>query len=326
MPKDRGRGRRGQVPNEEVPYHDHNIRDVTIEDLQRQVAELTQRLAAQNLEMHRDIDGRNAESNFESPYHNTVLIREQHGRDEWHGDLGFRVELSEFSDTLTVVSKSQAHLPNPSYLEEEDEIIEQDFSVDLVSPPIYDIYPDEEDLLEEVNLFIDTIKIVEDNDIYHVFDKSSKSKISQWGIEKINCFDFLGIEIFLSSFPEQNLDIGFGMLEDKWSFHGQERIDNFWKNFMESEFMTINQELVKIILSQVGANNFRSNIQSHVVMGCKLFLFRYQVALVLKNSGWHELIGHPKDRGKDDLNSRTNSFQLGETDAGEYWSILTENI
>jgi hypothetical protein len=64
-------------------------------------------------------------------------------------------------------------------VEKEDEIIEQDFSIDLVFPPIYDIYPDEENLLEEVILFIDTIKIVEDNDIYRVFDKSSKSEMSQ---------------------------------------------------------------------------------------------------------------------------------------------------
>jgi hypothetical protein len=128
--------------------------------------------------MHCDIDGRNAKFNFESLYHNTVMIREQRGRDEWYGDLGFKIQLLEFSNTLTIVSKSQAHLPNPSYVEEEDAIIEQDFSVDLVSSSIHDIYPDE-DLLEEVNLFIDTIKIVEDNDIYHVFDKIPKSEISQ---------------------------------------------------------------------------------------------------------------------------------------------------
>jgi len=39
-----GHGRRGrlwQVPNEEAPYCDRNIQDVMIEDLQRQVAELT---------------------------------------------------------------------------------------------------------------------------------------------------------------------------------------------------------------------------------------------------------------------------------------------
>ena len=49
----RGRGQRGQVPNEEVPYHERNVRDVMIEDLERQVAELTQHLEVQNLERDR---------------------------------------------------------------------------------------------------------------------------------------------------------------------------------------------------------------------------------------------------------------------------------
>jgi hypothetical protein len=31
----RGRGWRGQVLNEEVPYDERNVRDVTIEDLER---------------------------------------------------------------------------------------------------------------------------------------------------------------------------------------------------------------------------------------------------------------------------------------------------
>jgi len=53
-----------------------------IEDLQRQVAKLTQHLVAQNMEMYCDIDGRNLESNFENPYHNPILVREQRGQDE----------------------------------------------------------------------------------------------------------------------------------------------------------------------------------------------------------------------------------------------------
>jgi len=40
-----GRGHRGQVPNEEVSYHECSIQDVMIEDLYRQVAELIQSLA-----------------------------------------------------------------------------------------------------------------------------------------------------------------------------------------------------------------------------------------------------------------------------------------
>ena len=125
-----GHGRHGQVPKEEVPYHEGNIQDVMIENLQRQIAELTKRLAAQNFEMYCDINGHNSYSNFENPYHKPVLVQEQRVRDEWHEDLGFRVELPKIYGTrtsLTIISKSQAHLPNPYHMEEEDEFIEEDF-------------------------------------------------------------------------------------------------------------------------------------------------------------------------------------------------------
>jgi hypothetical protein len=61
---------------------------------------LTQHLAAQNLEMYCDIDDRNSDSNFENPYHKLVLVREQRVRDEWHEDLGFKVELPKIYGTL----------------------------------------------------------------------------------------------------------------------------------------------------------------------------------------------------------------------------------
>jgi hypothetical protein len=60
MTGDRVRGWSRQVLNEEVTYHEHSVQDIMIEDLQRQVAELTQRLAAQNTEINCNIDGRNS--------------------------------------------------------------------------------------------------------------------------------------------------------------------------------------------------------------------------------------------------------------------------
>jgi hypothetical protein len=95
-----GHGQRGQVSNEEVPYHACSVQDVMIEDLQRQVAELTQRLATQNLEMYSDVDGRNSKSNFENPYHKPVLVREQRVWDKWHEEVGFKVEHPEFSSAM----------------------------------------------------------------------------------------------------------------------------------------------------------------------------------------------------------------------------------
>jgi hypothetical protein len=38
---------------------------------------------------------------------------------------------------------------------------------------------------------------------------------------------------------------------------------------------------------------------------------------VLRSIEWNELIGYPKDRAKDDLNSMKNSLQPSETNAGE---------
>lgn len=82
---------------------------------------------------------------------------------------------------------------------------------------------------------------------------------------------------------------------------------------MEGELKEINKGRLKINLSQIGVMNFRSTIWSHVVVTCKLFIFPF--VLLLRRMGWKELIGHAKDRGKEDLNSRTNSLQSRENDA-----------
>jgi hypothetical protein len=63
-----------------------------IEDLQKQVVELIQHLAAQNMEMYRDIDDCNSESNFENLYHNPVLVQEHRGRGEEFVDEEFQYE------------------------------------------------------------------------------------------------------------------------------------------------------------------------------------------------------------------------------------------
>jgi hypothetical protein len=159
-------------------------------------------------------------------------------------------------------------------------LIDENLLVDWASPPIYDIYPDEEDLLEEVNLVLDTITIVEGNDVHLVSKKSPKSEISQWGLQKINYVDFPGIETFLSTLPKQNLGVGVGMVEE------------------------------------IGVNNFKYNTRSYVMKVCKLFMFQYQVALMVRSTGGNGLVGHPKDCGKNRRNSWTNSLQQRENDVG----------
>jgi hypothetical protein len=70
----RGHGWRGQVPNYEVSYHEHNVQDVMIKYLQRQVVELTHCLTPQHMKMNYNIDGCDLESNFKNPYRNLVLF------------------------------------------------------------------------------------------------------------------------------------------------------------------------------------------------------------------------------------------------------------
>ncbi|KAG2675553.1 hypothetical protein I3760_12G009300 [Carya illinoinensis] len=85
-----GRGRRGQVSNVEAQHRDRSVQDVMIEDLQRQVTELTQRLVAQDF---KDCEASDHDSNstFENPYHNRALFREHRRREERHGDLDFQI-------------------------------------------------------------------------------------------------------------------------------------------------------------------------------------------------------------------------------------------
>jgi hypothetical protein len=88
--------------------------------------------------------------------------------------------------------------------------------------------------LEEVN-HSDSLAVFDDSSIHHVLDESPEDEV----------FDFS-----LSNFPNNNLDVGFEVLEDIFNFYGQESIDPFWEPFMERELEKINEECVKIDLSQ----------------------------------------------------------------------------
>ena len=132
---------------------------------------------------------------------------------KFQGDL----QLKEFMDWIAVVGKvfDFKEVPEDRRVSlVSTKLIDEDLSVDLTSPPIYDIYPNEEGLLDEVNLVFDTINIIEGNDVHLVFEESPKSELSQWGREKINYVDFFGVETFLSTFPKQNLDVGVIMVEE----------------------------------------------------------------------------------------------------------------
>jgi hypothetical protein len=74
-------------------------------------------------------------------------------------------------------------------------------------------------------------------------------------------------------------------VEKKFIFKKEERVDPFWEIYMPHEWEKINEYRVKIEVSQYDIKSFQTTIPSHVVMGCKIFLFRYQVALMLRSIG-----------------------------------------
>ena len=73
-------------------------------------------------------------------------------------------------------------------------------------------------------------------------------------------------------------------VEENFNFKEEEIVDPFWEIYMSHEWEKINEFRVKIEVSQYGMKIFQTTIRSHVLMGCKLFLFQYQVALILRST------------------------------------------
>jgi hypothetical protein len=63
---------------------------------------------------------------------------------------------------------------------------------------------------------VDSIKFIEENNDYHVFDESPHNEGFQLSNEEISYVDFIGIERFLSKLPSNKLDVGFCVLADNF--------------------------------------------------------------------------------------------------------------
>jgi hypothetical protein len=135
-------------------------------------------------------------------------------------------------------------------MKEEDKFIEEDFSVDWVSPPIYDIYPDEEDLLKEVSFVVNTENFIEENNNYDVFDESHKFEGFNLEVEEIGLVDFLGVDNILSNSLDDGGFDQFYLVDENIVFKTEEIANPLWEIFMACEMKKINEECVKIELSQ----------------------------------------------------------------------------
>jgi hypothetical protein len=169
------------------------------------------------------------------------------------------------------VPREATEIIHQSVVKEEDGFIVKYYSVDWTYPPIYDIYPDEEESLEKVNLL----------DTHHVFDKSLEDKAFDLSVAPINYVDFIGVDAILSNSSNQ---IGN---EICMAGERREECDNVGKlDFWQTDVRG-NQDYHHRLLMIRGIK---------CILGCCL-------VLILRKGDWNELIGHPKDRGKDSLNS-----------------------
>jgi hypothetical protein len=150
----------------------------------------------------------------------------------------------------------------------------------------------EEEPLGEVNLS-DSLAILYGNPIHYVIDKTSEDKIHDFKVEMINYVDFLGIDNIL-------LNVGFCAVGKIFVFTREKAREEYGKS----------EELPS------GMLGFHNKHQSMLMMKSVALIVGYCLVLIVRKVEWNELIGHPKDRGKDRPNSRTNSLQQGENDVG----------
>jgi hypothetical protein len=116
------------------------------------------------------------------------------------------------------VPREAAKIMSQSVVEEEDSFIAEYCSVDWTSPPIYDIYPDEEKSLEKVNL----------SDTHYVLDKSPEDKAFDLSVAPINYVDFIGVDAILSNSSNQIGDEIYMAGERREEHDNVDKLD-FWQ-------------------------------------------------------------------------------------------------
>jgi hypothetical protein len=173
------------------------------------------------------------------------------------------------------VPREAAEIRSQSVVEKGDRFIEEDCLVNWASPPIYDTYPDEE---------VSSI---------HQVDLLGVDAILSKTFNQI-CDKIYGAETTFLSKSEGVFVRSLGILMACGKGEAQEKHNKFtW---------------------QSGVWGFHDKHQGMSMMKSVTFIMGRGLAVKLRRDDWNELTGHPKDRGRDRPNSRTNSLQPGEDD------------
>jgi hypothetical protein len=226
---------------------------------------------------------------------------------------------------------------------QESEVIDEEFErecvedvdpsqgfVDWDSPPTYDEDINEKDPIEEPLAFaleeeheelgkqVDEVNLSEsfalfdDNSTYYVPVKSLEGKVFDFSVEPIDYVDFIGIDAILSNYSSQNCDEIY-MVEEAF-------LSKIERVFVSSLGIRMAcrkskaREKHNKSTQKRGMWGFHNNHQDTPLMKITMIIMGRGLAVKLRRDDWNELTGHPKDRGRDRPNSRTNSLQPGEDD------------
>jgi hypothetical protein len=173
------------------------------------------------------------------------------------------------------------------------------------------IFHEEEEPLEEVNLS-DSFALFDYNSTYHVTVKSLEGKVFNFSVEPIDYVDFIGINAILSYYSSKNCD-EIHMVEKAF-------LSKIEKVFVSSLGILMAcgkskaREKHNKSTQKRGVWGFHNNHQDTPLMKITMIIMGRGLAVKLRRDDWNELTGHPKDRGRDRPNSRTNSLQPGKDD------------
>jgi hypothetical protein len=144
--------------------------------------------------------------------------------------------------------------------EKEDGFIEEDCSIDWASPPIYDTYPDEE-------------------------------------VSSIHQVDFLGVDVNLSKTFNQSCDEIYGA--ETTFLSKSEGVFVSSLGILMAYRKGKAQEKHDKSTRRSGPWGFHDKHQGMSMMKSVTFIMRCGLVIILRKCEWNELIGHPKDRGKN---------------------------
>jgi hypothetical protein len=194
--------------------------------------------------------------------------------------------------------------------------LEEEFEEYGLHPIFNGLYPDEDGQPEDEEPTDDIADfeedyITKDEDV----DEDLPGKMPNFNGEDVDYIDFLGIDNILNS-PHDDYD-EFYAEEENYMFIRESVVDPFLSIFMARGREKERQKNGTSEVLPSGAWGFHDKHRSMLKMRSVAFIVGCCLDLILRNDDWNELTGHPKDRGKDRSNSRTNSLQPGEDDADQ---------